>query len=130
MGSPERFLNKLNELFKATGWSQNRLAKESGLAQSLIGAYLAGRVSPSLANIDRLSKALGVSPITFLNDEVPARREVSPREALETLIRALGNSATLKQHEISALSGLLDDALSGDVEDDGDTDDESDQNAK
>lgn len=51
---------RIKELREAKGWSQNKLAKESGLAQSFIHAIEAGKKSPTMRSLRKLSQALGV----------------------------------------------------------------------
>jgi len=46
---------------EAKGWSQYRLAKESGVSQGRISEIEAGKGSPSLGTLRALAKALGVT---------------------------------------------------------------------
>jgi transcriptional regulator with XRE-family HTH domain len=57
----------LAELRKSLGWSQERLAIESGLARSYVGGIERGERNLSLINICKLSETLGVSPSEMLN---------------------------------------------------------------
>jgi transcriptional regulator with XRE-family HTH domain len=52
----------LRELRTQAGWSQERLADESGLTRNYISDLELGRKSPSLRSIARIAKALGVRP--------------------------------------------------------------------
>jgi transcriptional regulator with XRE-family HTH domain len=54
-------------LRKAHGWSQERLALESGLARSYVGGIERGQRNIALINICILAKTLGVSPSEMLN---------------------------------------------------------------
>jgi transcriptional regulator with XRE-family HTH domain len=63
----ELFGQHLIELRKAKGWSQERLALESGLARSYIGGIERGQRNLALINICVLSETLGVTPSEMLN---------------------------------------------------------------
>lgn len=54
------------EVRKAKGWSQERLALESGLARSYLGGVERGRRNIALVNIVKLAETLGVAPSTLL----------------------------------------------------------------
>jgi len=56
------FGERLIELRKAKGWSQERLSLESGVARSYLGGVERGQRNIALINICRLAKALSVSP--------------------------------------------------------------------
>lgn len=57
---------KLVEIRKTKGWSQERLALESGLARSYLGGVERGQRNIALLNIVKLAEALEVSPATLL----------------------------------------------------------------
>jgi transcriptional regulator with XRE-family HTH domain len=61
---------RLIELRKARGWSQERLALESGLARSYVGGIERGHRNIALLNIVRLAQTLGVPAPALL--EPPA----------------------------------------------------------
>ncbi len=63
----ELFGQHLIELRKAHGWSQERLALESGLARSYIGGIERGQRNLALINICILADTLKVSPSEMLN---------------------------------------------------------------
>lgn len=56
------FGQRLAEVRKAKGFSQESLALESGLARSYLGGVERGQRNIALLNIYRLAKALKVSP--------------------------------------------------------------------
>lgn len=60
------FGQRLTELRKAKGWSQERLALESGLARSYLGGVERGQRNIALLNIYRLAEALDISPASLL----------------------------------------------------------------
>ena len=61
------FGQRLRELRKARGWSQEQLALECDLDRSYIGGVEQGRRNISLMNICKISKALGIKPGMLLN---------------------------------------------------------------
>ena len=61
------FGEHLVELRKAKGWSQERLALESGLARSYIGGIERGQRNLALINICILAVTLDVAPCEMLN---------------------------------------------------------------
>jgi transcriptional regulator with XRE-family HTH domain len=56
----------LVELRKSHGWSQERLALESGLARSYVGGIERGQRNIALINICILADTLGVAPSEML----------------------------------------------------------------
>lgn len=60
------FGERLIELRKAKGWSQERLSLESGVARSYLGGVERGKRNIALINICRLAEALAVSPSELL----------------------------------------------------------------
>jgi transcriptional regulator with XRE-family HTH domain len=65
----ELFGKHLVVLRKAHGWSQERLALESGLARSYLGGIERGERNVALVNICVLAETLGVAPAEMLNFE-------------------------------------------------------------
>ena len=71
----ELFGKRLVELRKARGWSQERLALESGLARSYVGGIERGQRNIALYNICVLAETLNVEPSDMLAfDSSPAKR--------------------------------------------------------
>lgn len=60
------FGQRLVVLRKEIGWSQERLALESGLARSYLGGVERGQRNVALLNIFRLARALGKPPSDLL----------------------------------------------------------------
>lgn len=58
---------RLIEIRKAKGWSQERLALESGLARSYLGGVERGQRNIALLNIYRLAEALAITPGSLLD---------------------------------------------------------------
>lgn len=71
----ELFGKRLVELRKAKGWSQERLALESGLARSYVGGIERGQRNIALYNICVLAETLNVEPSEMLAfAPAPAKR--------------------------------------------------------
>lgn len=60
------FGQRLIELRKRLGWSQERLSLESGIARSYLGGVERGQRNIALINIHKLAEALGVPPSSLL----------------------------------------------------------------
>ena len=64
----------LRTLRRAKGWSQTRLARESGVSQTYISDLEAGRSNPTVPVLKRLAAALGVR-VSDLIEESEDRAE-------------------------------------------------------
>jgi len=60
------FGRHLAQLRKSKGWSQEKLALESGLARSYLGGVERGQRNVALVNICRLAGALGMPPSALM----------------------------------------------------------------
>lgn len=70
----ELFGKRVVELRKAKGWSQEKLALESGLARSYVGGIERGQRNIALYNICVLASTLDVMPSEMLMfDSVPTK---------------------------------------------------------
>jgi transcriptional regulator with XRE-family HTH domain len=58
-------LEELRRLRKEKGWSQTRLAQESGVDRATINQAEGGRRSPTIATLEELATALGVEVADF-----------------------------------------------------------------
>ncbi|WP_018606538.1 helix-turn-helix domain-containing protein [Uliginosibacterium gangwonense] len=58
----QTFGRRLAEIRKARGWSQERLALESGLARSYLGGIERGQRNVALLNILKLARTLECDP--------------------------------------------------------------------
>jgi transcriptional regulator with XRE-family HTH domain len=99
-GDPcSQFGLRLCAIRKSRGWSQKRLATESGLARSYVGGVERGQRNIALRNICKLAGALGLSPSALL---VPtAIQEVSVDTPSDPVMRS--NDSGL-QHRHDGLS--------------------------
>lgn len=70
----EMFGKRLVELRKARGWSQEKLALESGLARSYVGGIERGQRNIALYNICVLAETLGVAPGEMLAFETTLKK--------------------------------------------------------
>lgn len=52
------------------GWSQSRLARESGVSQTYISELEAGKWTPNVSILRKLAAALGVPVAALLDEEV------------------------------------------------------------
>lgn len=57
------------------GWSQSRLARESSVSQTYISELEAGKWTPNLSILRKLSAALGVPVSALLDEEVEGGEE-------------------------------------------------------
>ncbi|NMW23177.1 helix-turn-helix transcriptional regulator [Rhodanobacter denitrificans] len=69
------FGQRLAEVRKAKGFSQESLALESGLARSYLGGVERGQRNIALLNIYRLAKALKVSPAHMFEPPVGPKKK-------------------------------------------------------
>jgi len=61
-----KFGRRLAVCRKAKGWSQERLALESGIARSYLGGVERGQRNIALLNICRLADALEIAPARLM----------------------------------------------------------------
>jgi DNA-binding XRE family transcriptional regulator len=73
------FGKRLAELRKAKGWSQERLALESGLARSYVGGIERGQRNIALYNICVLAETLGVPPSSLLSFDNLVQERNAPK---------------------------------------------------
>ncbi|MCR9294082.1 MAG: helix-turn-helix domain-containing protein [bacterium] len=57
---------KIRSLREGLGWSQEELGFESGLHRNYIGGVERGERNIAIVNLDKLAKAMGVSPRDLL----------------------------------------------------------------
>ena len=60
------FGKRLDEMRRQKGWSQEKLALESGLARSYLGGVERGQRNIAVVNICKLAQALGVEPAELM----------------------------------------------------------------
>ena len=70
MDIKERIGIRLKELRKQTGLSQERFAFECELDRTYIASIVQGKRNVSIANIEKISKALNISVADFFNSKL------------------------------------------------------------
>ena len=70
---------KIAERLKATGLSQNKLAKAAQLSQSGLSSIINGKVSPKEETVRRIAEVLGCSVADLVDDAAPAAPPTSYR---------------------------------------------------
>lgn len=68
-------MERLADLRNARGWSQARLAEESGLSQPVIARFETGERGPKMWQIEQIARAFGMTPSEFLGHIVPGNAE-------------------------------------------------------
>ncbi len=63
-----RLAAHMRSLRRRKGWSQERLAEETGLHRTYIAGIERGLRNPSLKNIVKIAQALGVTPAALLDE--------------------------------------------------------------
>ena len=59
---------RIRELRHEKGWSQEWLAEEAGIHRTYLGGIETARRNPSLRNLIRIARALGVSMANLFHD--------------------------------------------------------------
>lgn len=60
-----KVLDKITALREERGWSEYRLAEESGLTQSTISSWYRNNTNPSIPSLEKICKAFGISLSQF-----------------------------------------------------------------
>ena len=69
MGDDRTFGRRLRETRVKAGLSQSDLEEISGIPKARLSRYENGHVAPSIQTLERLSRALGVSEASLLDDD-------------------------------------------------------------
>lgn len=62
-------LKRVLELRKRRGWTEYRLAEESGLPQSTISSWYRKRMTPSVASLEKICGGFGITLSQFFSEE-------------------------------------------------------------
>ncbi|WP_340388179.1 helix-turn-helix transcriptional regulator [Paenibacillus sp. FSL E2-0151] len=98
MSLPEDVGNRIRELRKAKGWTQEQLAEAAGLHYSYIGGVERGDRNISLETLEKIIKAIGTEAHELFRFEKDAKRQDvvdqyitlisdSTKEEIYTLVR-------------------------------------------
>lgn len=60
-----KVLDKITELREERGWSEYKLAEESGLTQSTISSWYSNDTCPTIPSLEKICKAFGISLSQF-----------------------------------------------------------------
>lgn len=76
MQTDPRFLfgQRLAAIRRSKGWSQEKLALESGMARSYVGGVERGQRNIALVNICKLAETLGISPGELMSWNSPVNQ--------------------------------------------------------
>ena len=112
MENDEQFMRdlgeRIRELRKARGLTQNELAERLGVTQALIASYESARRSVPLRKLVQLTEVLGVSIEEVVGQAAPRRRKPGPASQLE---RKLMELEKLPRSEQQFVIRMLDSAL-------------------
>ena len=64
---------RIKQIMKVRGWSEYRLAKESGVPQSTISNIFNRNYQPSIASLEIICKAFGITLAQFFADGNPSK---------------------------------------------------------
>ena len=64
-----KVLDKITALREERGWSEYRLAEESGLTQSTISSWYRNNTNPSIPSLEKICKAFGISLSQFFLED-------------------------------------------------------------
>ncbi|MCD8119251.1 MAG: helix-turn-helix domain-containing protein [Lachnospiraceae bacterium] len=79
----EIFSQKLHALCEKNGMTKYRLFQLTGVTQTNLAHYMVGKSAPSLATLEKISRAFGLTPAQFLSEsgtdieQSPEQREVA-----------------------------------------------------
>ncbi len=73
---------KLIELRKAKGWTQDELARELGISRQAVSKWERGVIAPATMNLAALGRLYGVPLDELVNGEQPPQEEAAPAVAL------------------------------------------------
>ncbi len=81
-------LERIIELRIARGWSEYKLAEESGIAQSTISSWFRKNVTPNIGSLENICKAFNITLSQFFSfNEEPFVLSNQQRELLDNWAR-------------------------------------------
>ena len=84
---------RIRHYMQLYGWTEYRLAKESGLAQSTISNIFLRNTIPSIPTLEIICRAFGITLGDFF-------AEISPTQAEQNKVNAIWKKLTPKQQKI------------------------------
>lgn len=105
--SKQEFAKRLYKLMLDRGWRQSDLARNAGLNRDAVSVYVRGRSFPTPQSLDRLARALNVSPTDLLpNHTESAITNDTPSLEIKTSTNAPG-MAWLRINQLCSLDAAL-----------------------
>lgn len=74
------FADKLIQLRKKNGWSQEELAEQMNVSRQSVSKWEGAQSIPDIEKIIRLSKIFGISTDYLLKDEIEENERTAPQE--------------------------------------------------
>lgn len=94
---------KLKELLEKTGWSEYKLAKESGLSESTVANIFRRNTVPSIATLEAICSGFGITLSQFFAEDEMV--ELTP-DLKELFVNWKPLTATKKQAAVQMLKAL------------------------
>ena len=88
------FGEKLQQLRKGRGWSQERLAEEIPISRQAVSKWESGAAAPDTENVVRLSAIFGVSTDYLLHDDVTGDEDIPAVKRREEELQKARNRDT------------------------------------
>lgn len=101
--------NKILNLRKERGWSQQKLAQKIGTSGPIIGRYERGEMVPSVEVAKKLADTFGIT-LDYLVDDTGGVTEIKDKVMLERLIKIEGLDQEEKKTVVHVIDSLLRDA--------------------
>ena len=98
-------VNRINVLCEERGWSKQQLAEVSGVEYDTLHSILSGDTAPSIASIEKLCHALGVSLSCFFAEREEFLRLTKEQKCFLELYGKLKQED--KEKAIEYIDGLL-----------------------
>ena len=89
------FSEKLLELRKKQGMSQEELAEKLEVSRQAVSRWEQGSAMPDVINLARISKLFGVTADYLINDEITSDREVPIVKKTESDMKKRGSGISL-----------------------------------
>ena len=94
--------DKLRKMLKNRGWTEYKMSKYSGLSESTIGNIFSRNTVPSIATLEAICKAFGITLSQFFADDDSELVELN-----DELKELFNDWMTLSKEQKEAVSQLL-----------------------